>query len=87
VAGRLEDIASPEELWDIQIERFGEVERFIHSGTSLGQIEAEVWFARLPKRREVVILGVYAREHGDEASWVRVAKMENRLRHYLTIAK
>jgi hypothetical protein len=87
VAARLENVSSPEEIWDLKIEKLGEVERFVQSGASLGRIEAEVWFARLQGRREVVILGVFARERGEAASWVRIVKMENRLHHYLAIVK
>jgi hypothetical protein len=86
VTDRLEDLHKPREIWDLKIEWIGGLGRLFHTGTSLLEIEAEVWFADLPERGVVVILGVFPRQPG-KPSEVRLERMKIRREHYRRIVK
>jgi hypothetical protein len=86
VVDRLEDFERKRQVWDLDIVREGDVYKLTHTGTSLGSIVAEVFFAHLPDRREIVVLGAEQKKAGDPPPH-RSERMLNRLNHYLKIAK
>lgn len=83
---RLENFERKRQITDLDIVSEGTVYKLTHTGTSLGNIIAEVFFAYLPDRREIVVLG--AEQWRDGVAIARRAeRMEDRLKHYLRIAK
>jgi hypothetical protein len=85
VAARLENLDRPGEIWDLEIQTSDGIGWVTYSGASLGSMEVEIYFAQVPHRREVVILGTFLRD--GEPSWVRIERMKNRLNHCLQTAK
>lgn len=83
---RLEDFGNQRLTWDLEIVRDRNFWKLTHSGTSLGRIEADVYFAHIPERGEVVVLGASRSNQQLRKSNLH-ERLANRLDHYLRITK